>query len=343
MLSDGLADAAHELLQLSLHAHDGQLELGHFVTALDAEANGQVAAGEDLHLGDGLLQRPGHRSGDEPACACRHHQADAQQHQQLHLRGLQFPLHLGAVLLDTLALVGRQGGDRADVGLGRRGHAFGENLAGACGIAGLEHLEHLVAGGDVGAAFGGHLGQQLLAAIAVDGLAQVILPPGDLGRRCLDQRVEVLDHGRVVARLGDRKGARRVQFRQRAPLVGHAGSALELHQVVQRFLAGHQACVADGHHQRHERQHESEAESQPRSRLDPIEIHRGLLSMGTSGVLESERGHDTGQPRRLFLKALGGGGGLLHQRGVLLCHLVELVDGGVHLADALALFGRRQP
>ncbi|MNT45067.1 hypothetical protein D3C72_1816250 [compost metagenome] len=37
---------------------------------------------------------------------------------------------------------------------------------------------------------------------------------------------------------------------------------------------------------------------------------------------------------------MGGSGRFLHQRGVLLRHLVELVDGGVDLADAIGLFVR---
>ena len=42
---------------------------------------------------------------------------------------------------------------------------------------------------------------------------------------------------------------------------------------------------------------------------------------------------------RLVLERLGGGGGLFDERGVLLRHLVELGDGGVDLADAVALLG----
>ncbi len=37
------------------------------------------------------------------------------------------------------------------------------------------------------------------------------------------------------------------------------------------------------------------------------------------------------------LRAVGGGGGFLHERGVLLGDLVELVDGVAHLGDALLL------
>ena len=41
-----------------------------------------------------------------------------------------------------------------------------------------------------------------------------------------------------------------------------------------------------------------------------------------------------------ILQAVGRGGGLPDQRRVLLLHLVGLIDGGVDLPDAIALFGR---
>ena len=43
---------------------------------------------------------------------------------------------------------------------------------------------------------------------------------------------------------------------------------------------------------------------------------------------------------RRILQAVGRGGTLLDQRRVLLLHLVGLIDGGVDLPDAVALFGR---
>ena len=52
---------------------------------------------------------------------------------------------------------------------------------------------------------------------------------------------------------------------------------------------------------------------------------------------EAEHADGLGHAARLLAQALGGGGGFLHQRGVLLRHLVELRDGAVDLADALAL------
>src|ERR1700756_4308773 len=56
-------------------------------------------------------------------------------------------------------------------------------------------------------------------------------------------------------------------------------------------------------------------------------------------AFELEDLHDGGQLARLFLQALGRGGGLLDERGVLLRHLVELRHAHVDLADARGLLG----
>ena len=43
-------------------------------------------------------------------------------------------------------------------------------------------------------------------------------------------------------------------------------------------------------------------------------------------AFQPERRHDLSEPDGLLLQRLGGGGGLLDERGVLLRHLVELGD-----------------
>jgi len=54
-------------------------------------------------------------------------------------------------------------------------------------------------------------------------------------------------------------------------------------------------------------------------------------------AFQPERRHHLSQPDGLLLEALGGGGRLFDERGVLLRHLVELGDGAIDLADPLAL------
>ena len=53
-----------------------------------------------------------------------------------------------------------------------------------------------------------------------------------------------------------------------------------------------------------------------------------------SGIADLEHRHGTHQLLRLLVEAVGGGRGLLHQRRVLLRHLVELHHGVVDLVDA---------
>ena len=57
------------------------------------------------------------------------------------------------------------------------------------------------------------------------------------------------------------------------------------------------------------------------------------------GVAELEHLHRARQALRLVAQALRGGGRLFHQRGVLLRHLVELVDSVIDLADPVRLLG----
>ena len=57
-------------------------------------------------------------------------------------------------------------------------------------------------------------------------------------------------------------------------------------------------------------------------------------------MAQLEHLHGGGQALCLFAQALRGSGRLFDQGGVLLGHLVELVDGSVHLADAVGLLGR---
>lgn len=63
-----------------------------------------------------------------------------------------------------------------------------------------------------------------------------------------------------------------------------------------------------------------------------------LQALG-GGRIEDEEGHLLFQSGGGMGQGLGGGGGFLHQGGILLGHFVHLVDGGIDLIDARRLLG----
>ncbi len=66
-------------------------------------------------------------------------------------------------------------------------------------------------------------------------------------------------------------------------------------------------------------------------------------ALDRTGVLiaQAELAHHAGQAIRLLTQRFGGGGRLLDQGRVLLGHLIDLVHGLVHIANAGGLLGRR--
>jgi len=68
--------------------------------------------------------------------------------------------------------------------------------------------------------------------------------------------------------------------------------------------------------------------------------HCAAVAIATGRFGQAELLHHVRQARGLLAQRLGGGGGLFHQRRVLLRHAVDLAHRAVHLANAGRLLGR---